>query len=194
MLKVNHVQNAMIYTYIAISFIILMIHVITNITENALNLIIVAQFFLLVFLTSMVENFFENYWFLSFLVLYLSNYFTLPYVSDRYCIPQIDLASMSLVFLNTFLINAFSWLWFSLKKFCRDVFFHSWIIKVHKHFSVREKKKPRFQYYLVSLHPFSWAYAHLIIWLFKLCSERLRYFFVWPDGEWKFKWAIGKHF
>lgn len=162
MFKVNHLPNELLFVYAIISLIIFMIHVIKNLNPNVLNLIIIVQFSLLVFLSLNLENIRENFWLIFFLALYLTNHFGLPCISERFCIPRIDLLSMSLVFLNTFLINAFSWLRFLLKTFCRDCFFflicESW--NFMKHFSVwEERKKTNSLLNLVSLYPFSWAYA-----------------------------------
>lgn len=108
MLKSTHLQEKLLYLYASISIIILIIHVIKDISQRILNFIVIAHFSLLVFLSVTMENGHENYWLLFFLVLYFTNHFTLPNVSEKFCIPQRDLLSLSLVFLNTFLINAFS--------------------------------------------------------------------------------------
>lgn len=106
MFKANNLNDSTLYVYISISFIIFIIQNAVTVNEIILNFIIVTQFSLLVFLCLKVD-YHQNYWLIFFLLLYLINHFTLPNVSQKFCIPHIDLLSLSLVFLNTFLINAF---------------------------------------------------------------------------------------
>lgn len=50
----------------------------------------------------------ENLWLMNLFVIYLVNYFSLPKISSRFGVPKVVLSTISLVFLNIFLINSFS--------------------------------------------------------------------------------------
>lgn len=100
-------KDIWLYTYIIFSLIVL-IAAIVNSKSNILDFSAVAQFSVAIFLYSNGTEENDNFWLLFLLLLFLFNHFVLPYLSRQFSIPQVDLSSMNLVFLNTFLINAFS--------------------------------------------------------------------------------------
>lgn len=99
-------NDIFLYLYIIISLIIVIVAIIDS-KSKILNFSAVAQFSVAIFLYSnRSEN--DNFWLLFLLVLFILNHFGLTSVSRMFSIPQVELSSMNLVFLNTFLINAFS--------------------------------------------------------------------------------------
>lgn len=107
-LRLNQLDGAVLYSFIFISSLVLLIHLTTRRFVNLLNVIVVAQFAVAFYYSLNMNADNDNYWLEYFLALFIINHFSLPKLSQIFSIPFSTLSSMSLVFLNLFLINAFS--------------------------------------------------------------------------------------
>lgn len=65
----------------------------------------VAQSMLLLYLSISYDD--ENFWLISMPILIALNYFTIPQLASHYSVPKQELLSISLIFQNIFLTNAF---------------------------------------------------------------------------------------
>lgn len=72
-----------------------------------LDAFIVAQSMLLAYLSITHDE--DNYWLITLPFLAALNFFTLPLLASHYCVPKQELLSVSLIFQNLFLMNAFFW-------------------------------------------------------------------------------------
>lgn len=72
-----------------------------------LDAFIVAQSMLLIYLSITHDD--DNYWLITLPFLAALNYFTIPALASHYYVPKQELLSVSLIFQNVFLMNAFFW-------------------------------------------------------------------------------------
>jgi hypothetical protein len=64
----------------------------------------ITQCILLIFICITHDS--ENFWLLSLSILVALNYFAIPELNERYCVPKEELYSVSIIFSNIFLIKS----------------------------------------------------------------------------------------
>ena len=76
-----------------------------EIHQNLVNSVICMNSSFLIYLTMTYEK--KNYWLMHLVLLFFMNTFILSRLCKKFSLPEIDLLTVSLSFVNIFLINAF---------------------------------------------------------------------------------------
>lgn len=117
LLLMGQTGDTFLYVYIFIYLLILIPHVTTTVRDCLTNLLVLLHFCLALLLSfSSKLDHDDKYWLWHFLCLFVLNHFCLPQISRKFSIPLTDLSSLSLLFLNIFLINSFAWSRMSMKE------------------------------------------------------------------------------
>lgn len=102
----NKIDAGFIHAFMAITIMtILLTNMTKNLNEKFLDGIICLHASLLLFFNLKHDS--NNYWLMHLILLFLINNFVFPKISRTFSVPKTDLHTVSLVFLNIFLINAF---------------------------------------------------------------------------------------
>lgn len=117
LLLMSQTGDTFLYVYIFIYLLILIPHMTTSVRDCLTNLLVLLHFCLALLLSfSSKLDHDDKYWLWHFLCLFVLNHFFLPQISRKFSIPLTDLSSLSLLFLNIFLINSFAWSRMSMKE------------------------------------------------------------------------------